>query len=257
VVRRVFALIYHDVAARDERDSVGFPGPVAGVYKLDPETFSAHVAAVAATGVTSGADPRSSRVMLTFDDGGSSSTWIAEELERHHMRGAFFIVTGRIGTPGFLDADAVRDLAERGHLVGSHSHTHPAYMARLGPRRLAAEWADSRALLGELLGSPPMSAAVPGGSVSRPVIEQAARAGYRELFTSTPRARVSTRDGITVIGRYTMWARDSPELAAAIVRGEPIARARRQASWQLKSAAKRVSPRLYEAARTARAGRMA
>ena len=130
-------------------------------------------------------------------------------------------------------------------------------MARLGSGALATEWTDSRAILAELLGAPPMSAAVPGGSVSPTVIEQAARAGYRHLFTSTPRARVTTRSGAEVIGRYTMWAGDPPSLAAAVVQGRPIPRLRRLVSWQVKSAAKRVSPRIYDAARAVRAGRVA
>jgi peptidoglycan/xylan/chitin deacetylase (PgdA/CDA1 family) len=248
-------LMYHDVVPRQERDQAGFAGPVAGVYKLDPEAFTAHLGALAATGRRIGVYRERPDAVLTFDDGGASAGWIATELERHGMRGAFFVVTGRIGTPGFLDADGVKELAARGHDVGSHSHTHPPYMGRLGRAELAAEWTRSRELLGELLGSAPISAAVPGGSVSRDLIEEVAAAGYEWVFTSTPSARVSRQSGLEVIGRYTIWAGDSAKLAAAFVRRAPVPRARRWLAWELKSAAKRVSPRAYEAARAARAGR--
>ncbi|MBV8987168.1 MAG: polysaccharide deacetylase family protein, partial [Solirubrobacterales bacterium] len=193
---------------------------MAGVYKLTPERFKAHLEALAAAGQWFGAANLGSRALLTFDDGGASSLWIAGELERYGWRGAFFIVTSRIGTAGFLDASGVRELAERGHLVGSHSHTHPAYMARLNGSALAQEWSLSRSALSDLLGSPPRTGAVPGGSVSSTVIEQAARAGYEALFTSTPRARINRRYGMPVLGRYTVWADDPPELAVALVKGE-------------------------------------
>jgi peptidoglycan/xylan/chitin deacetylase (PgdA/CDA1 family) len=257
VARRVLSLIYHDVAPREQRDSAGFPGPVAGVYKLEPAHFSAHLAAIAATGVETGVDPARSDAMLTFDDGGASSMWIADELERHRMRGAFFIVTERLGTPGFIDAGQVRELSRRGHLIGSHSHSHPSFMGRLDAGTLGREWTESRETLAGLLGAPPQTAAVPGGSVSPAVLEQAARAGYRYIFTSTPRARTQVRHGAEIIGRYTMWAADPPALAAAVVQGHGLPRLRRLVSWQVKSAAKRVSPRLYESARAAKASHTA
>lgn len=252
-----FALIYHDVADPHERDAVGFPGPVAGVYKLGRERFRAHLSALACAGIECGLIDARPRAILTFDDGGASSPWIAAELERHGWRGAFFVVTSRIGTAGFMDAAAVRELANRGHEIGSHSHTHPAYMARFRPHELLEEWRTSRELLAELLGAPPRSAAVPGGSVSDAVAVAAAGAGYEYLFTSTPRARARRRGDITVLGRNTIWASDTPELAAALMRGERGPRARRWLSWQAKSAVKRVGPRAYEAVRKARAGQRA
>jgi len=247
--------MYHDVVPRAERDRAGFPGPVAGAYKLEPAAFSAHLDAIARAGVELGLFGEREQATLTFDDGGASAVRIAQELELRGVRGMFFVVTGRIGTPGFLDADGVRELAARGHEVGSHSHTHPPYMGRLGAAELAEEWTRSRELLAELLGSPPMSAAAPGGSVSDELIKQVAQAGYAQLFTSTPRALQVGHSGIDLIGRYTIWAKDPPELAAALAAGARGPRARRLLAWQLKSAAKRISPSVYEAARSAWAGR--
>jgi peptidoglycan/xylan/chitin deacetylase (PgdA/CDA1 family) len=247
--------MYHDVVGRDERDRAGFPGPVAAAYKLEPARFLAHLDALTARGVKLGLYQERPDAVLTFDDGGASVPWIADELEQRGLRGAFFIITGRIGTPGFVDADQVRALAQRGHEVGSHSDTHPTYMGRLGSRELAHEWTQSREVLAELLGAPPVSAAAPGGSVSSELIKQVGRAGYDRLFTSTPRASPVRREGIEVVGRYTIWAKDPPELAAAFATGALAPRARRWLAWQVKSAAKRASPRAYEAARAARAGR--
>ena len=251
---QLFSLIYHDVVERSSRDAAGFPGDVAGVYKLGPDAFLAHLHAIAATGVRIGRPQESPQAMITFDDGGGSALWVADALEQHGFRGVFFVVTERIGTKGFSDAAAIRELVQRGHEVGSHSHTHPAYMARLDRARLSTEWVTSRTILGELLGREPDGAAVPGGSVSAGVIEEAAGAGYKYVCTSTPRARITMCAGIPVLGRFTIWASDSPERAAALVAGKPGIRARRWISWQLKSGAKRLAPGIYESARAARAG---
>jgi peptidoglycan/xylan/chitin deacetylase (PgdA/CDA1 family) len=253
VTRGPISLIYHDVARTGERSQAGFETPVADAYKLEPGLFSAHLRAIKGTGVHVGCYDERPQAMLTFDDGGASSLPIADELERHGFRGTFFVVTGRLGTPGFLDQADVRDLVRRGHQVGSHSHTHPAYMARLPTEDVRDEWQASREVLGEILGFAPPLAAVPGGSVSAIVAAEVARAGYTHMFTSTPRARIITQAGIEVWGRYTMWASDSPQRAAALVSRRLAPRVRRWMGWQLKSGLKRVAPAAYEAARAGRA----
>jgi peptidoglycan/xylan/chitin deacetylase (PgdA/CDA1 family) len=243
------ALIYHDVVTAARQDECGFPGPVAARYKLDPERFEAHLDAIAATGASVGLIGDGSQAALTFDDGGASALDAAQTLERRGWRGHFFITTGRIGTPGFLTAAQVRELAERGHAVGSHSHSHPTYMGSLSAAELAAEWRSSREALAEILEAPPDSAAVPGGFLSPEVIAQAAGAGYRLLLTSQPTTRLSSHDGVRVHGRFTIWAATTPARAAAYARGDRRALASLWIAWQAKTAPKRVSPRAYEAIR--------
>lgn len=240
------ALIYHDVATAPRQDECGFPGPVAARYKLEPEQFEAHLDAIAATGVTVGLIGDGSKAALTFDDGGASALHAAGALERRGWRGHFFITTGRVDTPGFLTAAEVRELAQRGHAVGSHSHSHPTYMGSLSAAELATEWRSSRDALAEILGAPPETAAVPGGFLSPDVIAQAASAGYRLLLTSQPTTRGSSYDGMRVHGRFTIWAATTPSRAAAYARGDRRALASLWLAWQAKTAPKRVSPRAYE-----------
>lgn len=143
--------MYHDIAPHDRRETVGFPGPLAARYKLEPAAFEAHLDALDATGLAvgtldgGGATPA---VAVTFDDGGASALLAAEALERRGWRGQFFITSGRIDTPGFLSAQGVRELAGRGHVIGSHSETHPTYMGRLTRSELDREWTRSRAAIG-------------------------------------------------------------------------------------------------------------
>jgi peptidoglycan/xylan/chitin deacetylase (PgdA/CDA1 family) len=243
------ALIYHDVARSGREDLVGFPGAAAARYKLDPERFESHLDAIAAARVTVGLIEERPDAALTFDDGGASALLIADALERRAWRGHFFIVTGRIGTAGFLDPDGVRELARRGHGVGSHSESHPTYMGTLSRTELAGEWRRSRASLADILGAEPATAAVPGGFVSRAVIEEAARAGYGVLMTSHPSSAPWSQDGIQVHGRYTVWRATTAARASAYARGAVLARSTLWLSWQVKGAPKRLSPRAYELVR--------
>lgn len=250
-----FALIYHDIAARPERDSVGIPGPLAARYKLEPDHFERHLDAIAATGVPVGlwAPGGSGGAVLTFDDGGASALHAADALERRGWRGHFFITTGRLGSAGFLDPEGVRELAERGHGVGGHSHTHPTYFGRLSRPEQLDEWRRSREALRELLGEATVGASVPGGFFTPAVAETAAEAGYGWLMTSEPESRMRTEWGLPVIGRYTIWATTPASRAAAYARGARLARGRLWLEWNAKQRAKRISPRAFEALRGVRA----
>jgi peptidoglycan/xylan/chitin deacetylase (PgdA/CDA1 family) len=252
-------LMYHDIAPRAEREDVGFPGSLAARYKLEPDHFAAHLNAIAAAGPqivtleSASAGPTGhSPVLLTFDDGGSSAPDAARALEARGWRGQFFITTARIGTPGFLTADEVVALAASGHVIGSHSHTHPTYMGKLDAEELLREWTTSRGILAEILGEPPRTASVPGGYLSPEVVASASRAGYELLFTSEPTAKVS-RGTITVRGRYTIWANTPAHVAAAYARGDRLACSRLWLEWNTKKLAKRASPSVYQALRGVRA----
>jgi peptidoglycan/xylan/chitin deacetylase (PgdA/CDA1 family) len=252
------ALMYHDIATPAEREQIGFPGPLAARYKLEPAAFEAHLDALTATGLTAaplrfGETPAPApAVSITFDDGGASAPAAALALERRGWRGQFFITTSRIDTPGFATSQELRELARRGHELGSHSHTHPTYMGRLSRAELDEEWTRSRTLLGELLGSPPRTASVPGGFLSEQVIASAAAAGYELLFTSEPTARVAER-GLIVRGRYTIWASTPARVAAAYARGERLACGRLWLEWNAKKLAKTASPAVYQRLRRVRA----
>jgi peptidoglycan/xylan/chitin deacetylase (PgdA/CDA1 family) len=253
--------MYHDIAPRFAREQVGFPGPLAARYKLEPEAFESHLDALERTGLRvaelgasdddeAGPAPQLS---ISFDDGGRSALHAAAALERRGWRGSFFVTTGRVGTPGFLAASEVRELRARGHVVGGHSHTHPTYMGKLPREQLDLEWSRSREVLAEILGSPPRRASVPGGYLSRDVIAAAAAAGYEVLFTSEPSARVHELE-LTVRGRYTIRSTTPPRVAAAYARGERVACTRVWLEWNAKKLAKSVSPAGYQVLRRVRAG---
>jgi peptidoglycan/xylan/chitin deacetylase (PgdA/CDA1 family) len=248
------ALIYHDVTESSRFDESGFPGATAAAYKLEPRIFERHLDAIAGSRYAPGiiaSDASLPEVALTFDDGGASAMEIAAMLERRGWRGHFFIATARIGSAGFVTAGQVRELAARGHLVGSHTHTHPAPLSRLPEGVIADEWRVSRELLADLLGAPPQLAGVPGGDVSPVVVATARDAGYRYLMTSEPTRRTRDDGDLTVVGRYTIWSSTSPSRAAALADGSSLALSRSWLGWNAKKLVKRVAPSAYRSAREA------
>jgi peptidoglycan/xylan/chitin deacetylase (PgdA/CDA1 family) len=259
---KAIALMYHDVTPVGREDASGFPGGDAARYKLTPAQFDDHLAAIRVradrpVGVIGHLDVEriAAPLLLTFDDGGASAAAIADRLEHVGWRGHFFMTAGYVDRPGFLTARDLRDLHRRGHVIGSHSYSHPLRMARLPIGRLRDEWHKSVAVLADMLGEPIRTASVPGGHSSRAVAREAARAGIRFLFTSEPIVRVRRVGDMMVIGRYVVQRSTPPEVAAAVAAGSPAPRFRQLALWATKRVAKTIGGATYLAARDRLLGR--
>lgn len=228
----------------------GFPGADADSYKLDEANFTAHLDEIAGIKdaavqlVTPSGEPDSVSlrpVLLTFDDGGvSADDPTTRLLEARGWRGHFYIVTERIGQPGFLSREQIRSLHDRGHHVGSHSHSHPSRISELGDAELLQEWRESRRILTEILGSAPFSVSVPGGFYSKRVASAVREAGYTVLFNSEPTAQTQRLDGLAIFGRYGIKRETAPEQARALARGDFIPRARQAILWNAKKPLKKL-----------------
>lgn len=185
-------------------------------------------------------------MFFTFDDGGVSFYRpIADLLEQQGYRGHFFITTARIGTTGFLTKVQIRELHLRGHVIGSHSATHPTRMATLTADQLREEWTTSVNALQDIVGEPLPVASVPGGYYSRMVAETARDAGIRVLFNSEPTASVGSVDDCLVIGRYVIRRGNNPELSAGFAAGRFLPRFQQSLEWKAKGIAKSVGGTAY------------
>src|SRR6185503_4643500 len=181
---------------------------------------------------------------LTFDDGGIGAVeHTAGLLEAQGWRGHFFITTDYIGQPGFLGTEHIRALHARGHVIGSHSCSHPARMALCSWEEMLKEWSQSVQVLSDILGAPVRTASVPGGYFSNRVADAAARAGIRALFTSEPTTRVWSRDGCRIFGRYSIQQGVAAETAGAIAGGRRGPRLRQSVYWTFKKVLKTVGGR--------------
>lgn len=236
------ALMYHDVVAAGDEDTSGFPGRDAALYKVTPEAFAEHLDAIEGTVPAHSADPPA---VLTFDDGGRSAMAAADMLERRGRIGHFFVTSNYIGARGFLTEGEIRELARRGHVIGSHSCSHPLRMGHCPWPQLLDEWVLSRSILSEIVGAGVSDASVPGGDFAPQVAEAAARAGITRLFTSEPTAESRSAFGLTLVGRFAIQRWTTAATAAALAAGEWLPCARQSVLWNAKKMTKRLGGERY------------
>jgi peptidoglycan/xylan/chitin deacetylase (PgdA/CDA1 family) len=246
------SLLYHDVVQAGRYEASGFRGAGPDRYKLDSAEFDEHLAALAkrigyapsAVGELGGDESRLSW-LLTFDDGGASAVHIGETLAERGWCGHFFVTADFIGSNGFVSAQDIRTLKSMGHVIGSHSCSHPHRMARCSWAELHDEWSRSAAVLGDIIGHPVTVASIPGGDYSKLVAQAAAAAGIQHLFTSEPVLRVQNIDGCAVFGRFAIVRHVSPQRAADLAAARRAPRLQQFASWQAKKTFKAVGGDRY------------
>ena len=143
--------------------------------------------------------PARRTVAVTFDDAYRSVIELARPiLERHGFPGTVFVPTAHAGAerpmswPGIdqwigtrdeheltpMSWDELRELANAGWEIGSHTRTHP-HLTQLGDDEVASELGDSRTDVEDALGLPCDAIAYPYGDVDDRVTAAARAAGYR------------------------------------------------------------------------------
>lgn len=208
------SLMYHDVVSSEQEISCsGFDSPDANHYKVDASVFSSHLEQIYADSkyistINSKLSAKETPIFLTFDDGGKSAISLARDvLNKFNAKGHFFITTSMIGTPNFLTEEDIIKLDQEGHIIGSHSHTHPVKISALNKSEIELEWKSSTDILERILKKKITVASIPGGFFSNEVVESASKAGIRTLFTSEPKRKFSKLSGCTLIGRYAVLRR--------------------------------------------------
>jgi peptidoglycan/xylan/chitin deacetylase (PgdA/CDA1 family) len=207
IVKRpeIATILYHEVT--DDPASTGFQRASALPYKHRTAEFAAHLHLISRWGPPSGLvdtidfSQGQRHLLLTFDDGGKSAMYVAEELARRGWKGHFFVTTGLIGHRCFLSAADIGEIACEGHLIGSHSDSHPDIFRDQSAAQMQTEWRTSRDKLEQILGRPCHCASVPGGDISRSVLRTAAASGFQYLFTSEPWLHARRVHDTWILGR--------------------------------------------------------
>lgn len=192
--------MYHDIVTENDKSS-GFQNKSAFRYKVLGRRFEEQVKAL-----------QDRDVIFTFDDGGGSLyTRAAPILEKYGLKGIFFIPTKYINESGFLSSEQIKEMAERGHTIGTHSHSHPANITTLTKEQIGVEWIKSVEILQAIIEKPITVGSIPNGYSSREVYAAVAQAGIKTLYTSTPTTKVSHQGNIEMIGRYVVYGDMSSE----------------------------------------------
>ena len=119
---------------------------------------------------------------LTFDDGTADHRQAGDVLSAFDLAGTFFVITGRLGTAGYLSEDDVRALAAQGHRIASHSVSH-RHLTALTAAELDDELVSSRRHLEALTHRPVDWLAPPGGVYSEAAVDAALQLGYKVVRT--------------------------------------------------------------------------
>jgi peptidoglycan/xylan/chitin deacetylase (PgdA/CDA1 family) len=246
---RAISLMYHDVI----QDSVpqGIAARRVTPYSLTYQHLREHLKSIRQEAAVQTIHrrqswPEETPIFLTFDDGEASAyTCAAGALEDHNWRGHFFITTDWIGKPGFLNRSQIRELSARGHVIGSHSCSHPERMSHLSSTELVKEWSESCAVLSEILGERVQVASVPAGFYSAKVGKAAAAAGIQVLFTSEPTTATWVEDGCLILGRYCIQGHMPARTSGDIAEGLVWPRWTQTSVWQAKKIIKAVTGESY------------
>jgi peptidoglycan/xylan/chitin deacetylase (PgdA/CDA1 family) len=171
---------------------------------VDPSNFAAELAALKHAGyhtitqaqlfdaLYKGAALPPKPIMISVDDGYVDDVrTILPELKRLHMVGTFFVITGRMSEPGFLDASQIRELDRSGMDVGDHTAHHVDLRLLTAPE-LRSETSGSRQVLQKVLGHPVYYFAYPFGAYNDTVIAAVRAAGFTMAYTTAAGTTEST-----------------------------------------------------------------
>jgi len=172
-------LLYHHIAVRDPPSR----------YFLSPEVFEDQMKVLHRWGYTAiplsllvqalvdGAELPPRSVVITFDDGYRDVfTHAFPIMRRYGFRGVVYVIAGQVGTGKYMKAGELRELAEAGWEIGSHSWSHPNLRSQSA--NLPREIVESRLKLEELLHSPLETFAFPYGLTAQYITGLVIDAGY-------------------------------------------------------------------------------
>lgn len=229
-------LMYHDVYESDPLDS-GFRRERDLPYKLSLDKFKNQVKNICEFCENNNVSKDS--VVFTFDDGGCSFYHlIADVLEEYGYKGHFYITTQYIDTEGFLTKQEIRSLEERGHIIGSHAHSHE-HLYKLSSEQVRMEWMNSVSILSDILGHTVTEASIPNGDSSETVLRCAYECGLRDVYTSKPTTKISSYRDMNLYGRYVVLSDTSTEYLLSII-GSPFTRMKLSLKWSLIYCIKKV-----------------
>ena len=216
-------LMYHQVLPSEP------PPGASGYFAVTRGQFAAqleHLVSAGYRGVSVGeaaaaATPRT--IAITFDDGDWTSYSEAfPELAARSMTATFFVITSKIGSPGFATWDQLREMKRAGMSIQSHTHSHP-FLSAIDRDDVVFELRESKRLLDTMLEQDTVGISLPNGDQPRGGALAVARSiGYRWVATSRWGAnRGDTRDGL--VQRYTVRRATTLEEFDALVTKRPSA----------------------------------
>ena len=123
-------------------------------------------------------------IVLTFDDGYDDNYQAAlPVLLRQGMRASFFVVTGKMGQPGYLSWPQAAKMRDQGMEIGSHT-VHHYTLTEINLKEMERELRGSRLMLESNLSITKAVFANPFGETAPAVVALLEKTGYQAAGSS-------------------------------------------------------------------------
>lgn len=156
-------------------------------------------------------------IALSFDDGFRDNYENAFlVLTRRRKKAALFIVVHWVGREDFLSWREIRELADSGITIGSHSLSHRWLPDISDARELRSEVFDSKKKIEDEIGREAQHFCYPVGGVNERVAEEVKRAGYRAAWVAGGRPSIQIDNHLLSLRRIKVGPSDSSLLRFAI-----------------------------------------
>lgn len=135
--------------------------------------------------LTKGATLPDRPFMITFDDTREEHyTIAAPEMEKYGFKGVFFTMTIPIGKPNYMTAQQIKELSDRGHVIGSHTWDHHN-VKKLQGEDWNAQIVKPKQVLEKITGKPVDYFAYPFGVWNDTAALQVKKYGFKAAFQLT------------------------------------------------------------------------
>lgn len=128
--------------------------------------------------------PATFSIAVTVDDGNLSDYEVMRPLLKEYgLPATFFLLTGKIGSPGYMTWDQVRELRAEGFDIGSHGISHDI-LTRKSAELQKEELQKSKEDLEKELGTEVCSFAFPYGRYDETLLALAKEVGYKAVYST-------------------------------------------------------------------------
>jgi peptidoglycan/xylan/chitin deacetylase (PgdA/CDA1 family) len=148
-------------------------------------------------------------VCLTVDDAGKGNyEYMLPAFEKYGLKATIFVPTQFISKGGntstYMTSQQIREFSDLGHIIGSHSHSHPANISLLSKSAINHEWQKSKQILEDITGKEVLSCSIPGGFYSNNQWKILNNLGYTKVFNSVPTYRIYSEKQMELFGRFSI-----------------------------------------------------
>ncbi len=155
-----------------------------GYQTISPDEYEAYL--------TTGAPLPPKPIMLTYDDTDLEQYTVAlPEMEKHGFKGVYFIMTISIGRPRYMTKEHIKELADKGHTIASHTWDHHN-VKNYKDGDWDVQFLKTKEKLEALTGKKVEHFAYPFGLWNAAAIPELEKRGYKTAYQLSDRNRDST-----------------------------------------------------------------